>query len=68
VLVLAPAGAAIQPLQPRSLAGDRFFYLNDPALPLIRRLFGLDYRHTLAELIQLNTGVTVQPDVFKATD
>jgi hypothetical protein len=47
--------------------GDRFFYLDDPALPLIRRVYGIDYRHTLSELITLNTGVTVQPNVFKAT-
>ena len=48
--------------------GDRFFYLNDPALLVIRRLYGISSRHTLAELIQLNAGVTVQPDVFKAGD
>ena len=46
--------------------GDRFFYLNDPALNAIRQTYGITYRHTLAELIKLNTGVTVQPNVFKA--
>jgi len=46
--------------------GDRFFYLNDPALPLIKRLYGIDYRTTLSQLIRLNTGVAVQPEVFKA--
>ena len=46
--------------------GDRFFYASDPALPLIRKLFGIDYRRTLAQLIQLNAGVTVQENVFKA--
>jgi len=45
--------------------GDRFFYLDDPALTLIRRLYGIDYRHTLSELIRLNTGVAVAPNVFK---
>jgi hypothetical protein len=48
--------------------GDRFFYLNDPELPLIERLFGITYRHTLAEIIELNTGITVQPDVFKVAE
>jgi hypothetical protein len=48
--------------------GDRFFYLDDPALPLIRRLYGIDYRHTLVDLIGLDAGVTVQPDVFKVRD
>ena len=37
--------------------GDRFFYGNDPILPVIRSLYGVDYRHTLAELIALNTDV-----------
>ena len=35
--------------------GDRFFYRHDPALAEIRQRFGIDYRHTLAELIALNT-------------
>jgi hypothetical protein len=46
--------------------GDRFFYLDDPALPAIQRVFGIDYRTTLAQLIARNTGVTVQANVFKA--
>ena len=46
--------------------GDRFFYLNDPALFVIKRQYGIDYRKTLAQLITLNTGETVQADVFKA--
>jgi hypothetical protein len=46
--------------------GDRFFYLNDPALEAIRRGFGISFRHTLADLIELNTGADVAPDVFKA--
>jgi hypothetical protein len=45
--------------------GDRFFYLNDPYLITISQQYGIDYRHTLAEIIAMNTGVTVQPDVFK---
>jgi hypothetical protein len=46
--------------------GDRYFYLNDPALTTIRQSYGITYRHALAELIQLDAGVTVQPNVFKA--
>jgi hypothetical protein len=45
--------------------GDRFFYLNDPDLARIDRTFGITYRHSLADLIALNTGTSVQPDVFK---
>jgi hypothetical protein len=45
---------------------DRFFYLSDPALPIVRQLYGIDYRHTLGELITLNTGVATQANVFKS--
>lgn len=48
--------------------GDRFFYDNDPELEIIERLLGITYKHTLAEIIELNTGVDVQPDVFKTAD
>ncbi|HEY3050326.1 MAG TPA: peroxidase family protein [Gaiellaceae bacterium] len=46
--------------------GDRFFYLNDPLLATIRQLYGIDYRQTLATIIHANTGVSTQPDVFRA--
>ena len=45
--------------------GDRFFYLNDPALPLIQQLFGISARRSLAQIIRANTGAAVQDDVFK---
>jgi hypothetical protein len=47
--------------------GDRFFYLNDPGLAAIERLFGVSFRHTLAEIILLNTEISgdrIQSDVF----
>ncbi len=44
--------------------GDRFFYANDSALPVIERAFGITYKHTLSEIIKLNTGVQLQPNVF----
>jgi hypothetical protein len=37
--------------------GDRFFYANDPVLDAIQLRYGITYRHTLAELIALNTDV-----------
>ncbi len=37
--------------------GDRFFYLGDPGLAQIGRRYGITYKHTLAELIALNTDV-----------
>jgi hypothetical protein len=46
--------------------GDRLFYLNDPVLSTIRQTYGIDYRHSLAELIKLDTGETLQANVFKA--
>jgi hypothetical protein len=46
--------------------GDRLFYLNDPVLATIQQTYGITYRHTLAELIKLDAGTTVQANVFKA--
>jgi hypothetical protein len=46
--------------------GDRLFYLNDPVLNTIRQTYGIDYRHSLAELVKLDAGATVQANVFKA--
>ncbi len=34
--------------------GDRFFYRNDPVLRQIERVYGIDYRQTLAEVIVNN--------------
>jgi hypothetical protein len=48
--------------------GDRFLYANDPSLAVIQRRFGITYRHSLAELIEMNTGLQpgdLQGDVFK---
>jgi hypothetical protein len=45
--------------------GDRFFYANDPALPVIEQEFGIGYQHSLADLIQLNTGAQTQDNVFR---
>ncbi|PZS31305.1 MAG: peroxidase [Pseudonocardiales bacterium] len=46
--------------------GDRFFYAVDPLLPLVKRLYGITYQHTLPGLIALNTGRRVPRDVFHA--
>jgi hypothetical protein len=48
--------------------GDRFFYLNDPVLTAIRHRFGIDYRRSLASIIESNTGVAVRRDVFHVDD
>jgi hypothetical protein len=47
-------------------AGDRLFYLDDPVLDTIRQSYGITYRHTLAELLELDAGATVPANVFKA--
>ena len=63
---LGPLQLAAWKRQFRALRdGDRFFYANDPELAQIRKRYGIDYRTTLAQLIRLNTGVTVQANVFK---
>jgi len=46
--------------------GDRFYYLNDPALHAIELAFRIDYRHSLAEIAKLDAGVTLQTNVFEA--
>jgi hypothetical protein len=37
--------------------GDRFFYLNDPALTTIEQKYGISYKHSLGELISIDAGV-----------
>lgn len=44
--------------------GDRFCYLNDPELARIDEDFGITFRHTLADIISLNSGARVPADVF----
>ena len=48
--------------------GDRFFYANDPELEVIQREYGITYKHTLAELIALDTTKygTLPANVFYA--
>jgi hypothetical protein len=49
--------------------GDRFFYLRDPVLREIRARYGITYRHTLAQLIELDAHVpasALRRDVFVA--
>jgi hypothetical protein len=45
--------------------GDRYFYANDPGLRSVAQRYGIDFRHTLAQIIRLNTGVVVNRDLFK---
>lgn len=44
--------------------GDRFFYLNDPVLHHIENTYNITFKHTLANIITLNTGVKTQKNVF----
>jgi hypothetical protein len=46
--------------------GDRFFYLNDPALDRTRERYGVDYRKSLAQVIDLNTNADVRGNPFFA--
>ncbi|MFC4999842.1 peroxidase family protein [Dactylosporangium cerinum] len=48
--------------------GDRFFYRNDPGLEMIRRVYGVDFRRDLGDVIALNTDIPrseLAPDVFR---
>lgn len=44
--------------------GDRFFHLNDPVLQDIQNRYGISYRHTLGEIIEMNTDAEVEDNVF----
>ena len=66
---LGPLQLAVWKRQFQALRdGDRFYFENDPVLDKIQQAYGISYRHTLAELIKLNTGATVAPDVFVAAE
>src|SRR5712691_1861156 len=45
--------------------GDRFFYANDDYLKTVGH-YGIDFKKTLAQVIEDNSDATVQADVFKA--
>jgi hypothetical protein len=51
--------------------GDRFFYRNDPYLERIRRLYGIDYRTDLGDVIARNTDIPrdeLSENVFEAPE
>jgi len=48
--------------------GDRFFYRGDPELERIEERYDISARHTLAEVIEANTDLTVQPNVFRVEE
>ncbi len=51
--------------------GDRFFYLNDPVLHEIALKYGITYRHSLSELIEIDGKVSKRgypADVFFAPE
>jgi hypothetical protein len=53
--------------------GDRFYFGNDPGLSFIKNTYGIDFRHTLAQIIEMNTDETaadlnVTGNVFMAPD
>jgi peroxidase len=48
--------------------GDRFYFANDPALATIKRAYGVTFRHTLAELVQMDSDAQVPADVFTVAE
>lgn len=51
--------------------GDRFFYGNDPVLASIQDRYGIDFHHSLAQIIAANTDVPLadmNDDVFLVDD
>ena len=50
----------------RLRGGDRFFYEVNPALRTIEQRYQLTYRHSLGEIVSLNTDAPANADVFHA--
>jgi hypothetical protein len=48
--------------------GDSMYYANDPLLDQIRQRFGITYRHTLGEIVTLNTNQATAANVFKTIE
>jgi hypothetical protein len=71
---LGPTALRIWQTQFRALRdGDRFYFGNDQGLSFIQKTYGIDYRHTLAQIEQMNTDITtaeINPtgDVFLTRD
>jgi hypothetical protein len=38
--------------------GDRFYFANDQGLSFIKSTYGIDFHHTLAQIVEMNTDVT----------
>src|SRR5262249_30857183 len=38
--------------------GDRFYFGNDQGLSMIKSTYGIDFRHTLAQIIEMNSDET----------
>jgi len=44
--------------------GDRFFYLNDSSLDRIADRYDVSFKHSLADIVALNTDADVPDDIF----
>jgi hypothetical protein len=71
---LGPTALAIWQKQFQALRdGDRFYFGNDQGLSTIKSTYGIDFRHTLAQIIEMNSDETAanlnsSGDVFLAPD
>ena len=56
---MGPTQLAIWQKQFQALRdGDRFFFGNDQGLSFIKSTYGIDFKHTLGQIIQMNTDLT----------
>jgi Animal haem peroxidase len=46
--------------------GDPRFYAHDRVLRAIARRYGVTYRHTLAQVVRMNTGAAVPGEALRA--
>jgi hypothetical protein len=56
---LGPTALAIWQKQFQALRdGDRFYFANDQGLSFIKSTYGIDFHHTLAQIVEMTTDVT----------
>jgi hypothetical protein len=68
VLFRVPKPGSTQPCEEPVIDPDCFTDVSDLGAIDIQRAYGVTYRYTLAQLIKLDSGATVQPNAFRVVD
>ena len=68
VLFQVPKPGSTQPCEEPVIDPNCFTDVSDLGAIDIKRAYGVTYRYTLAQLIKLDSGATVQPNAFRVVD